>query len=173
MLVNDVSLRNLIAPELAKGFGFVQSKPSSAYSPVAVTPGDLGMSWRDGKLHLPLVAMLNGQPFGRPNAGVDMTFDFGTLIAHAARTRRLAAGTIVGSGTVSNKDPDGGPGRSIAEGGLGYTCIAEQRTVETLRGGKPVTPFMKFGETVRLEMKDASGHSIFGAIEQTVERLQV
>ena len=168
MLVNDVSLRNLIAPELAKGFGFVQSKPSSAYSPVAVTPGDLGTSWRDGKLHLPLVAMLNGQPFGRPNAGVDMTFDFGTLIAHAAKTRSLGAGTIIGSGTVSNRGPDGGPGKTVAEGGVGYSCLAELRTVETLNTGAPVTPFLKVGDKVRIEMRDAKRHSIFGAIEQDV-----
>ncbi|HEV8390789.1 MAG TPA: fumarylacetoacetate hydrolase family protein, partial [Dongiaceae bacterium] len=129
MLVNDVSLRNLIPGELAKGFGFFQSKPSSAFSPVALTPEELGATWDGGKLHLPLVTHLNGQMFGRPNAGIDMTFDFGQLIAHAARTRPLAAGTIIGSGTISNKGTDGGPGRPIAEGGAGYSCIAEQRTV--------------------------------------------
>lgn len=168
MLANDVSLRNLIASELPKGFGFVQSKPSSAYSPVAVTPDELGEAWRDGKLHLPLLSQVNGAPFGRPDAGVDMTFDFGTLIAHAAKTRRLCAGSIIGSGTVSNRDPDGGPGRPVAEGGLGYACIAEQRMVETIRTGAPVTPFLRFGDTVRIEMKDAAGHSIFGAIEQDI-----
>ncbi|SEG65433.1 fumarylacetoacetate hydrolase family protein [Bosea lathyri] len=166
MLVNDVSLRNLTAKELAKGFGFVQSKPSSAFSPVAVTPDELGEAWRGGKLHLPVLTQLNGAPFGRPDAGVDMTFDFGTLIAHAARTRRLSAGTIIGSGTVSNRDADGGPGRPIAEGGLGYACIAEQRMVEIIRTGAPVTPFLRFGDSFRIEMKDAEGRSIFGAIEQ-------
>jgi fumarylacetoacetate (FAA) hydrolase len=170
MLCNDVSLRNLIPAELAKGFGFFQSKPASSFSPVAVTPDELGPAWSEGRLSLPLVAWLNGEPFGRPNAGVDMTFDFGTLIAHAARTRPLVAGTIIGSGTVSNRDADGGPGRPVAEGGLGYACIAEQRTVETLREGSPKTPFMRFGDTVRLEMKDARGHSIFGAIDQIVRK---
>ena len=131
MLVNDVSLRNLIPAELAKGFGFLQSKPASAFSPVAVTPDELGAAWRDGKVHLPLVSHLNGALFGRPNAGVDMTFGFATLIAHVAKTRELEAGSIVGSGTVSNKE-DGGPGRPAAAGGVGYSCIAEQRTVETL-----------------------------------------
>lgn len=168
MLANDVSLRNLIASELAKGFGFVQSKPSSAYSPVAVTPDELGDAWRGGRLHLPLLAQVNGAPFGKPEAGVDMTFDFGTLIAHAARTRRLVAGTIIGSGTVSNRDPDGGPGRPVAEGGLGYACIAEQRMVETIRAGAPATSFLRFGDTVRIEMKDAEGRSVFGAIEQDI-----
>lgn len=168
MLANDVSLRNRIPPELAKGFGFVQSKPASAFSPVAVTPDELGEAWRDGKLHRPLLAQLNGAPFGRPDAGTDMTFDFGTLIAHAAATRRLSAGTIIGSGTVSNRDADGGPGKPVAEGGLGYVCIAEQRMVETLRHGEPKTPFLRFGDTIRIEMKDAAGHSIFGAIEQEV-----
>ena len=170
MLVNDVSLRGLIPAELAKGFGFFQSKPSSAFSPVAVTPDELGDAWDGGKVHLPLLSSLNGQPFGRPRADVDMTFDFPALIAHAARTRPLAAGTIVGSGTVSNKGKDGGPGRSIAEGGDGYSCIAELRTVETLRHGQPKTPFMRFGDTIRIEMKDAAGASIFGAIDQKVAR---
>ncbi|WP_332686892.1 fumarylacetoacetate hydrolase family protein [Devosia sp.] len=169
MLVNDVSLRGLIPAELAKGFGFFQSKPSSAFSPVAVTPDELGTAWRGGKLHLPLCVDLNGQPFGRADAGIDMTFDFPSLIAHAARTRRLGAGTIIGSGTVSNK-LDGGPGRPVGEGGVGYSCIAELRTVETIATGQATTPFLKFGDTVRIEMKDAHGHSIFGAIEQTVER---
>lgn len=168
MLVNDVSLRNLIPNELAKGFGFLQSKPSSAFSPVAVTPGELGPAWAGGKLSLPLLAQINGKPFGRPQAGVDMTFDFGVLIAHAAKTRPLVAGTIVGSGTVSNRDADGGPGRPVAEGGLGYACIAEQRMVETILGGQPKTPFLRFGDSVRIEMKDAAGHSIFGAIEQEI-----
>lgn len=169
MLVNDVSLRNLIPGELAKGFGFFQSKPSSAFSPVAVTPDELGDAWYGGKLRLPLIVELNGKPFGRANAGVDMTFDFPTLIAHAARTRPLAAGTIIGSGTVSNK-LDGGPGKPVAEGGAGYSCIAELRMVETLQSGKPVTPFLSFGDSVRIEMKGPDGHSIFGAIEQTVQK---
>ncbi|AVO46271.1 fumarylacetoacetate hydrolase family protein [Phreatobacter cathodiphilus] len=170
MIANDVSLRNLIASELAKGFGFFQSKPSTAFSPVAVTPDELGAAWVEGKLHLPLLAYFNGEQFGRPQAGVDMTFDFGTLIAHAAKTRALTAGTIIGSGTVSNRDADGGPGRPIAEGGLGYVCIAEMRTVETIRDGAPRTPFMRFGDAVRIEMKDAGGHSIFGAIDQIVRK---
>jgi fumarylacetoacetate (FAA) hydrolase len=170
MLVNDVSLRNLIPGELAKGFGFLQSKPASAFSPVAVTPDELGGAWRDGKVHLPLLSHLNGQPFGRPNAGIDMTFDFTALIAHVARTRDLVAGSIVGSGTVSNKE-NGGPGRPAAVGGVGYSCIAEQRTVETLTGGKALTPFMRFGDRVRIEMLDGAGRSVFGAINQHVRPL--
>jgi len=170
MLANDVSLRNLIPGEISKGFGFFHAKPASAFSPVAVTPDSLGDAWDGGRLNLPLVSMLNGQLFGKPDAGTDMTFDFPTLIAHAARTRALGAGTIIGSGTVSNRDADGGPGLPVAEGGLGYACIAEQRTVETLRHGEPRTPFMGFGDRVRIEMKDGKGHSVFGAIEQVVER---
>ena len=135
-----------------------------------MTPDELGDAWDGGKIHLPLRSTLNGKPFGCPNAGVDMTFDFPTLIAHAARTRPLGAGTIIGSGTVSNKDKDGGPGRPVAEGGLGYSCIAEQRTVETIQEGKPKTPFLRFGDCIRIEMKDKAGHSIFGAIEQQVTR---
>lgn len=169
MLVNDVSLRGLIPAELGKGFGFFQSKPSSAFSPVAVTPGELGDAWDGGKLHLPLHVDLNGKPFGRANAGIDMTFDFPTLIAHAARTRPLCAGTIIGSGTVSNK-LDGGPGKPVTEGGVGYSCIAEIRMIETIETGAAKTPFMRFGDTVRIEMLDAAGHSIFGAIEQVVEK---
>lgn len=171
MLVNDVTLRGLTPAELAKGFGFFQSKPSSAFSPVAVTPDELGEAWQSGKLHLPLHVDLNGKPFGRANAGVDMTFDFGRLIAHAARTRPLAAGSIIGSGTVSNKDADGSPGRPVADGGRGYSCIAELRMIETIRLGKPATPFLRFGDRVRIEMLDGKDHSIFGAIEQVVERL--
>jgi len=171
MLVNDVSLRGLIPAELAKGFGFFHGKPSSAFSPVAITPDELGEAWDGGKLHLPLLVHLNGKPFGRANAGVDMTFDFPTLIAHAAKTRPLTAGTIVGSGTVSNKK-DGGPGKPVSEGGVGYSCIAEIRTVETIESGGPKTPFMRFGDTVRIEMKDAQGRSIFGAIEQKVTRYE-
>jgi len=159
MLVNDWSLRNLIPGELAKGFGFYQSKPATAFSPVAVTPDELGDAWRDAKVHLPLVVQVNGKPFGRPDAGTDMTFDFGQLIAHAAKTRRLGAGAIVGSGTVSNYD------RS-----RGSTCIAERRMLETIEQGKAVTPFLSFGDRVRIEMMDAAGRSIFGAIDQRVAR---
>jgi fumarylacetoacetate (FAA) hydrolase len=165
MLANDVSLRHLIPAELAKGFGFFQSKPASSFSPVAVTVDELGDAWRGGRIHLPLVSHLNGVPFGRPNAGVDMTFTYAQLVAHAAKTRDLGAGTIVGSGTVSNKE-NGGPGRPAAQGGVGYSCIAEQRTVETILAGKPSTPFMKFGDRVRIEMFDGNGRSIFGAIDQ-------
>ncbi len=171
MLVNDVSLRGLIPAELAKGFGFFQSKPSSAFSPVAVTPDELGDAWKDGKVCLPLCVDYNGKPFGRADAGVDMTFDFGQLVAHAAKTRPLSAGAIIGSGTVSNK-LDGGPGKPVSEGGAGYSCIAEIRMIETINDGKPSTPFMKFGDTVRIEMRDADGHSIFGAIEQKVTKYE-
>lgn len=167
-LVNDVSLRNLIPGELAKGFGFVQSKPASALSPVLVTPEALGARWRDGKLHGALSVQLNEADFGMADAGVDMTFDFGTLIAHLAKTRSLCAGSVIGSGTVSNRDAGGGPGKPVSEGGLGYSCIAEVRTVETILRGKPETPFLKHGDTVRIEMLDEKHHTIFGAIEQTV-----
>lgn len=159
-LVNDVSLRNLIPGELAKGFGFLQSKPRSALSPVFVTPDELGDAWRGNKLHLPLVTHVNGEWFGAPEAGVDMQFDFSQLVAHAAKTRPLSAGTIVGSGTIANEDT-----------GKGASCFAEKRTVEALEHGKPRTPFMSFGDTVRIEMFDAGGKSIFGAIEQRIERL--
>ena len=169
MLVNDVSLRGLIPGELAKGFGFFQSKPSSAFSPVAVTPDELGDAWDGAKLRLPLLVDLNGRPFGRAEAGEDMTFDFPRLIAHAARSRPLAAGTIVGSGTVSNRDAGGGPGRPVSAGGRGYSCIAEVRMVETLLEGAPKTAFLAAGDIVRIEMKDARGDSLFGAIEQRVE----
>ena len=158
-LVNDVSLRNLIPGELAKGFGFLQSKPRSALSPVFVTPDELGGAWKGSKLHRPLLTHINGEWFGAPEGGVDMQFDFGQLVAHAARTRPLSAGTIVGSGTVANEDTS-----------LGASCFAERRTVETLEHGKPSTPFMKFGDTVRIEMLDEAGASIFGAIEQRIER---
>ncbi|MFT4182005.1 MAG: fumarylacetoacetate hydrolase family protein [Rhizobium sp.] len=171
MLVNDVSLRGLIPAELSKGFGFFQSKPSSAFSPVAVSPDELGAAWDGGRLHLPLHVDLNGQPFGRANAGVDMTFDFPQLITHAAKTRPLVAGTVIGSGTVSNR-LDGGPGKPIAEGGAGYSCIAEIRTVETITRGAAKTPYLHFGDMVRIEMTDAQGHSIFGAIEQTVTKYE-
>lgn len=172
MLVNDVSLRGLIPDELAKGFGFFQSKPSSAFSPCAVTPDALGDVWREGKLHLPIRVSLNGAEMGRANAGVDMTFDFGRLIAHAAKTRPLAAGTIIGSGTVSNRGVDGGPGRPVADGGAGYSCIAEIRVVETILNGKPTTPFMKFGDRVEIDALDEKGHSIFGRIDQTLKRYE-
>jgi len=168
VLVNDVSLRNLIPAELAKGFGFLQSKPASALSPAAVTPEALSDAWRDGKLHRPLLSFINDAEFGRPDAGEDMTFDFGTLIAHLAKTRDLGAGTIVGSGTVSNRDADGGPGKPIADGGLGYSCLAELRTVETIAAGAATTPFLKHGDTVAIDMVDDRGRSIFGRIEQTV-----
>ena len=159
MLVNDVSLRNLIPAELSKGFGFFQSKPASSFSPVAVTPDELGEQWDGGKLRLPLTVHVNGNLFGKPNAGDDMTFDFPQLIAHAARTRDLEAGTIVGSGTVSNVD------RS-----RGSACIAEKRMLEKIETGKAVTPFLRFGDRVRIEMFDADGNTIFGAIDQEVLR---
>lgn len=168
-LTNDVSLRGLIPDELAKGFGFFQSKPSSAFSPVFVTPDALGARWDGGKLHGTLCVDLNGAPLGRADAGVDMTFDFGQLIAHAAKTRRLGAGTIIGSGTVSNRGTDGGPGQPISAGGLGYSCLAEVRTVETILTGAAQTPFLRAGDIVRIWMDDDRHHSIFGAIEQLVE----
>ena len=158
-LVNDVSLRNLIPNELGKGFGFLQSKPRSALSPVFVTPDELGDAWQDNKVHLPLVTHINGAWFGAPEAGVDMQFDFAQLVAHAAKTRPLTAGTIVGSGTVANQDTS-----------LGASCFAEKRTVETLETGKPITPFMSFGDVVRIEMRARDGADIFGAIEQRIER---
>ena len=161
MLVNDVSLRNLIPKELEKGFGFFHSKPASAFSPVAVTPDELGPHWRDGKVHLPLLVELNGERFGAPDAGVDMTFSFGDLIAHAAKTRELEAGSIVGSGTVSNADHQSGS-----------ACIAERRMLETIATGKPETPFMRFGDRVRIEMKLPDGQSVFGAINQKVRRYE-
>ncbi len=167
-LVNDVSLRNLIPAELAKGFGFLQSKPASALSPVFVTPGELGEAWAGGRLGGVLKVDLNGAPFGRADAGEDMTFDFGTLIAHLARTRNLGAGSILGSGTVSNRDADGGPGKPVDRGGRGYSCLAEVRTVETILDGKPATAFLKHGDVVRIWMEGADGQSIFGAIEQQV-----
>ena len=158
-LVNDVSLRNLIPGELAKGFGFLQSKPRSALSPVFVTPDEFGEAWRGNKVHLPLLTHINGEWFGAPEAGEDMQFDFAQLVAHAAKTRPLIAGTIVGSGTIANQDTT-----------RGASCFAEKRTVETLETGKPVTPFMRFGDSVRIEMLDRAGASLFGAIEQSIER---
>ena len=171
MLVNDVSLRGLIPGELAKGFGFFQSKPPSAFSPVAVTPDELGAAWDGHKVALPLRSTLNAQLFGEPECHVDMTFDFPRLISHAARTRPLTAGSIIGSGTISNKE-DGGPGRPVSEGGKGYSCIAEIRMIETIKEGKPKTPFMTPGDTIRIEMLDKDGKSIFGAIEQEVVRYE-
>ena len=169
MLVNDVSLRNLIPAELAKGFGFFQSKPASAFSPVAVTPDELGDAWRDGKVHLPLVSHLNGELFGRPDAGTDMTFNFDTLIAQWRRhvTWRRAALSDQARFPIRRT---GGPGRPAAAGGRGYACIAEQRTVETILAGKPSTSFMRFGDRVRIEMFDALGRTIFGAIDQVVRQ---
>ena len=167
LLVNDVSLRGLIPNELAKGFGFFQSKPSSSFSPVAVTPDELGSAWQAGRVHLPLLVEYNQQLFGKANAGEDMTFNFPQLVAHAAKTRPLGAGAIIGSGTVSNKQ-DTAHGSAIADGGVGYSCIAEVRMIETINTGKPQTPFMKFGDRVRIEMKDEHGQSIFGAIDQQV-----
>jgi fumarylacetoacetate (FAA) hydrolase len=157
LLVNDVSLRNLIPGELAKGFGFFQSKPPSAFSPLAVTPDELGAAWDGARLNLPLLSHLNGKPFGRPNAGVGMQFGFPELIAHAARTRPLGAGSIVGSGTVSNGEPD-----------AGWSCIAERRALETIERGEPGTPFLRCGDRIRIEMLDAAGCSVFGAIDQIV-----
>lgn len=168
MLVNDVSLRGLIPGELAKGFGFFQSKPSSAFSPVAITPDELGDKWQDGKVHLPLLMTYNGEAFGKANAGVDMNFNFPELVAHVTKTRPMSAGSIVGSGTVSNKQ-DTEFGSAIKDGGVGYSCLAEVRMIETINDGKPSTPFMKFGDKIRIEMLDDNGQSIFGTIEQTVE----
>ena len=159
MLVNDVSLRNLIPGELAKGFGFFQSKPATAFTPVAVTPDELGQAWRDAKVHLPLRVFLNDEPFGAPNAGTDMTFSFADLIAHAARTRSLSPGTIIGSGTVSNQDD-----------AAGSCCIVEKRMIEQIESGAPRTPFLKFGDRVRIEMLDEEGRSVFGAIDQDVRQ---
>jgi fumarylacetoacetate (FAA) hydrolase len=168
MLVNDISLRGLIPAELEKGFGFFQSKPASAFSPVAVTPDELGEAWENCLIHLPLMVDLNGQPFGRANAGKDATFTLAQLIAHAAKTRNLGAGTVIGSGTVSNRGADGGPGQPVGEGGAGYSCIAELRMIETIRDGAPKTPFLQPGDMVRIEMRDAHNRSIFGAIRQRV-----
>lgn len=167
MLTNDVSLRNLIPAELAKGFGFVQSKPASAFSPLAVTPDALGPAWDGRKLHGPLLCTLNGELFGKADAGVDMTFDFPTLIAHLAKTRDIGAGSIIGGGTVSNKQGSL-YGSSVRNGGVGYSCIAELRMYEQIEGGAPVTPFLRWGDRIRIEMKDAEGRSLFGAIDQQV-----
>jgi len=171
MIMNDVSLRGLIPGELAKGFGFYQSKPSSVFSPVAVTPDELGDAWKEEKVHLPLLSTYNGKAFGKPNAGQDMTFNFARLIEHAAKSRPLGTGTIIGSGTVSNKQGTD-HGTSIEEGGVGYSCIAEVRMIETIRDGKPATGFMKFGDHIHIDMQDANGNSIFGTIDQKVVRYQ-
>ncbi|MGB5778211.1 fumarylacetoacetate hydrolase family protein [Allopontixanthobacter sediminis] len=168
MLVNDVSLRGLIPGELAKGFGFFQSKPASAFSPVAVTPDELGDAWKDSLIHHPLMVDYNGQPFGRAQAAQDATFNLAQLVAHAAKTRNLGAGTVIGSGTVSNKGADGSPGKPVSEGGAGYSCIAEIRMIETIASGEAKTPFMRAGDTVAVDMHDEHGHSIFGRIEQEV-----
>jgi len=167
LLVNDVSLRALIPPELAKGFGFFQSKPSSAFSPVCVTPDELGPSYDGHRLHLPMLVHYNGSLFGKANAGVDMTFGFPQLVVHAAKTRKLGAGAIVGSGTVSNREADGSPAKPVPDG-AGYSCIAEVRMIETIASGKPSTSFMKDGDTIRIEMNGADGASIFGTIDQKV-----
>ncbi len=168
MLCNDVSLRNLIPNELGKGFGFFQSKPSSAFSPVAVTPDELGEMWDGVRLNGTLCVRVNGEMFGKANTRVDMTFDFPTLIAHAAKTRPLTAGSIIGSGTVSNRGEDGGPGKPIADGGVGYSCIAELRMIETITQGAPKTGFLKRGDRVEIEMLDDKGRSVFGRIDQVV-----
>ena len=169
MLVNDVSLRGLIPNELRKGFGFVQGKASSAFSPVAVTPDELDGLWKDGTIDLPLLVDYNGAPFGKANVKTDMTFHMGELVAHAAKTRDLCAGSIIGSGTVSNKF-EGGEGKKIEDGGVGYSCIAEIRMIEKIQTGEFITPFMRFGDIVGIEMNDADGKSIFGRIENTVEK---
>jgi fumarylacetoacetate (FAA) hydrolase len=161
----------LIPGELAKGFGFFQSKPPTAFSPVAVTPDELGDAWDGRKVHLPLQSWLNGSKFGEPDCAVDMTFDFAQLVAHAAKTRPLTAGSIIGSGTISNT-LDGGPGKPVAEGGKGYSCIAEIRMIETIYDGEAKTKFLTPGDTVRVEMLDGHGKSIFGAIEQEVVRYE-
>lgn len=170
VILNDVSFRNLIPGELAKGFGFLQGKGQTAFAPIAVTPDELGSAWDGAKLSGPLLSFVNGRPFGRPDAGIDMTFDFPALIAHAAKTRPLLNGVIVGSGTVSNRGADGGPGKPIEEAGVGYSCIAEVRSVETIRSGAPKTPFLVYGDRVRIEMNDTEGRSIFGIIQQEVVR---
>jgi len=167
MIVNDVSLRGLIPGELSKGFGFVQSKASCAFSPVAVTPDEIE-AWDGGTIDLPLLVDYNGKPFGKANVKTDMTFHMGELVAHAAKTRDLCAGSIIGSGTVSNKF-EGGEGKKIEDGGVGYSCIAEIRMIEKIQTGEFITPFMRFGDRVGIEMNDAEGNSIFGRIENVVE----
>ncbi|MCZ4273831.1 fumarylacetoacetate hydrolase family protein [Maritalea porphyrae] len=168
VLLNDVSYRALIPGELAKGFGFFQSKGATAFAPVAVTPDELGDHWADGKVHRDMLVHYNGDAFGKANAGVDMTFNFPKIVSHAAKTRHVAAGAIIGSGTVSNKDKDGTPGKPVRDGGLGYSCIAEIRMIETINDGAPKTEFMKFGDQVRIEMLNDDGSTIFGAIDQQI-----
>jgi fumarylacetoacetate (FAA) hydrolase len=167
-LANDVSLRRLALGELEKGFGFIQAKPATAFSPVLVTPDSLGEAWHGGRLHLTMMIDRNGEPLGRVEAGEDCAFGFGELIAHLARTRRVGAGSIIGSGTVSNRDPDGSPGRPVADGGRGFSCLLDQRTVEKATQGKPNSSWLRWGDTVRIEMRDRRGKSVFGAIEQQV-----
>ena len=171
MLVNDISLRNLIPSELSKGFGFFQSKPSTSFSPVAVTLDEVDDFWAHGKLNRIMEVDLNDQPLGRVNTSIDMTFNFPQLISHASKSRKLGAGTIIGSGTISNRDKNGGPGLPIDKGGDGYSCLAELRMVETIKYGNPKTPFMDFGDKVRIEIHDNYGQSIFGKIDQKVEKL--
>lgn len=172
-LVNDVTLRSVHRLEAAKGAPPFLSKPTTTFGPCAVTPDELSVSWDGDKAHLPLISRVNGVEFGRPNAGVDMTFDFPTLIAHAAATRNLCAGAIIGAGVVSNRAPDGGPGAPVDQGGSGYSCIAELRMVEALQHGKPSTPYLSYGDRIEIEMLDPQGRSVFGAIEQTVSPHEV
>jgi len=171
VLLNDVSYRALIPGELVKGFGFLQSKGATAFAPVAVTPDELGDNWKDGKVHRDMLVHYNGDAFGKADAGTDMTFNFPTIVAHAAKTRHISAGSIIGSGTVSNKDADGTPGKPVRDGGLGYSCIAEIRMIETIEDGAPKTEFMKFGDQVRIEMLNDDGSSVFGAIDQQIIEL--
>lgn len=168
MLANDISLRALIPAEMSKSLGYFQSKPSTAFSPVAVTPDELGPAWNGQRLSLPMLSFINDVPFGRPNTGVDLNFDFPTLIAHVVKTRRLSTGTIIGSGTVSNRQGTG-PETSIAKGGMGYSSLAELRAIETLTHGMPKTSYLRFGDRLRIDMLNASGDTIFGSLEQTVE----
>jgi len=172
VLLNDVSYRALIPGELVKGFGFLQSKGATAFAPVAITPDELGEHWKDGKVHRDMLVQYNGDAFGKADAGTDMTFNFPTIVAHAAKTRHIAAGAIIGSGTVSNKDADGTPGKPVRDGGLGYSCIAEIRMIETIEDGAPKTEFMKFGDQVRIEMLNDDGSSVFGAIDQQIVELK-
>ncbi len=168
-LINDVTLRALVPGELARGFGFYQSKPASSAAPVAVAPSALGGAWDGARLHGVVTVEVNGQPLGRIDAGIDMDFDFGDLIVHAARTRALGAGAIVGAGPASNRGAGGGPGAALDAGGRGFCCLAEARLAETLRDGAARTPYLAFGDALRVEMRDAGGHSIFGAIEQRLD----
>jgi fumarylacetoacetate (FAA) hydrolase len=168
VLVNAVALRAIASQEVAKGYGFYQSRPSASFSPCAVTPDELGIAWDGGKIHLPLYSKLNGLIFGKPNAGVDMAFDLPVLISHASKTRNLCAGTIIGSGPVSNMGREGPGAEAVAEGGVGYSSISELRMIETIQTGKPITPFLSYGDRIEIEMLDAAGRSIFGRIDQRV-----